>query len=250
MIMLNMPQPHLTADEARSLILTDSYLTFQYRFMYETMLEASRLDISRVEDFTIVEIGSAGGFLKELHNSVITTDVRDCFGVDIICSADTLPFRDNSIDCILAKDTFHHLGQVKAFLDELNRVLKPGITAILLEPNWNPISRFIYKFLHPEDWLPKQQAWDFISRDPMESNQALAYIVFKRDIQAFQKDFPKLTLEVMNPINGMSYLISGGVANRTKVPSKVLILISKIENRFRLARNVFGINRLIRLTKV
>jgi ubiquinone/menaquinone biosynthesis C-methylase UbiE len=55
-------------------------------------------------------------------------------------SATALPYINNSFDCVMMVDTIHHLDDVTTGLKEVFRVLKPGGTLIVFEPNkGNPL---------------------------------------------------------------------------------------------------------------
>ena len=57
------------------------------------------------------------------------------------------------------------------------------------------------------------------STGPMSAaNQALSFIVFKRDIAAFNREFPQLTLIADEPHTHLRYVVSGGVNFRQLLP--------------------------------
>lgn len=107
----------------------------------------------------ILDIGCGpGGFLKAtapMCNSVTGIDLTPSFvsecqrmidaeGIEnakaMQGSASSLPFSENSFDCIIMVDTIHHLDDVTSSLNEVYRVLKPGGTLLIFEPNkGNPL---------------------------------------------------------------------------------------------------------------
>ena len=80
-----------------------------------------------------IEIGSG---LKK-RPGYETCDIRDIPGVDHICSADALPFADESIDEIYSRHVVEHFT-LKEFIETLvewNRVLKVGGEVYIICPN-------------------------------------------------------------------------------------------------------------------
>lgn len=159
-----------------------------------------------------LEIGSGGGFLKQLCSNIITSDVIQLPGLDIYINATSLPFKNNSLDGIFMIDTFHHIPDVKKFLAEASRCLKPYSNMIMTEPANTLFSRFIYQNFHHEPFNPNSEEWTFPSDGPMSSsNQALPWIVFKRDQELFFKKFPQLKLVSYKNHTPLRYLLSGGL---------------------------------------
>ncbi|MGZ8507251.1 MAG: class I SAM-dependent methyltransferase [Bacteroidia bacterium] len=71
-----------------------------------------------------IEIGSG----KKPRIGYKTCDIRELPGVDYVCSADALPFENNSVDEIFSRHVVEHFT-LKEFLNvlkEWNRVLKPN----------------------------------------------------------------------------------------------------------------------------
>ena len=65
-------------------------------------------------------------------------DIRNIEGVDHVCSADKLPFDDDSVDEVYSRHVIEHFS-LKEFLDvlvEWNRVLKDGGQLYIICPNW------------------------------------------------------------------------------------------------------------------
>jgi len=229
-------------------IRSDEYLMFHYKNCVSELLSAVGA-LEKAPDDLVLELGSAGGVTKELYPYVVTTDIRESPGVDRIVDAEKLPFPDLSVSAIIAKDVFHHLPNVADHLKEVRRVLRPGGKIAYLEPNWNLFSRLLFTFVHPEPFFACSPTWEFDSDDPMFSNQALAYIVFDRDLSRFQETFPDFSAKLDRPHNGLAFVLSGGVYSRNFVSSSLLIRLSQIEKKIPFARDHFGTNRLIVLTK-
>jgi SAM-dependent methyltransferase len=60
-------------------------------------------------------------------------------GIDILCSATSVPLPDNSIDFILCTEVLHDLPEPDLFFNEAKRLLKPGGVLFLTSPFVVPI---------------------------------------------------------------------------------------------------------------
>jgi SAM-dependent methyltransferase len=231
-------------------IVEDDYL----RKLFSDELYAIRSAITIPNPEKIIEIGAAGGITKVVWPEVQTTDVRVSPGVDFVMSAEKIQAEDNSLDVLFGMDALHHARNPRAHFVELNRVLKSGGNAIYIEPNWNFFSRLCFKvllkYLHPEPYDTKQQDWAIDNEDPMMGNQAQGFNIFVRDAAKFQEEFPNLRIEVLQPLKGLSFLLSGGVHTRLPIPSSLLLPLYEFEERNKTWISRFGLGRIIRLTKV
>lgn len=75
-------------------------------------------------DAVILHLGS--GDVPSTDPRVISMDVLPCPNVDIVCEAESLPFRSDSIDLVESGAVFEHLHDPWAAIAEVKRVLKPG----------------------------------------------------------------------------------------------------------------------------
>ena len=181
-------------------------------------------------DGKFVELGSGGGFLKEIIPSVITSDINTIPNIDMVFSATNMPFEDNSISAIFMIDAFHHFSDVEEFFRESERVLKENGKIVMIEP-WNTIfSRFIYTKFHHELFDPKID-WTFPSSGPLSgSNMALPWIVFSRDQKKFNMKFSNFTLKNMDLHTPFMYLFSGGFSRKQMLPEIFDSLLNCIDN--------------------
>jgi SAM-dependent methyltransferase len=235
-------------DLSRSIVLGDPFLLASYKDILHAQLS---LLAPLAHPRTIVELGSSGGITKLVQREVITTDVRQSDGIDCILNVDlTLPFASSSVSGIIAKDVLHHISDPESHFMEIKRVLKSGGMAIYVEPNWNFVSRVVFTFMHPEPFESKQIDWKFKSQDPMYSNQALPYIIFVRDVDRFKSLFPELEVVIeKKTLNGLSFLLSGGVMQRTFLSHRVLLLLKRFESKSKILMVLFGTSRIIKITK-
>ena len=231
-------------------IVNDGYLAR----LFTDELNAIKSAITAPNPRKIMEIGAAGGITKVVWPEVITTDVRVSPGVDFEMSAEKIDAEDNSIDVLFGMDALHHARNPRKHFVELQRVLVSGGNAIYIEPNWNLFSRLCFKvllkYLHPEPYDTKQQDWEIKNDDPMMGNQAQGFNIFVRDEEKFHEDFPNLRIEILQPLKGLSFLLSGGVHTRLPIPSGILLKLYEFEEGNRRWISNFGLGRIIRLTKV
>ena len=179
----------------------------------------------------LLELGSGPGFLGDIVENLISSEVFFIPGVNLILDGQYLPFKDSSLGGIAMTDVFHHIPSVKKFLAESGRCVKPGGILTMIEP-WNtPWARFIFSNFHPEPFLAKAKNWEFESSGPVSgANQALPWIVFERDRQEFIKNFPVWEIKSIKPGMPLRYLLSGGIEHRNLVPNFSYPFWKKLEN--------------------
>ena len=246
--------PRKTIDDpnaAENRIEVDKFLRYVYMYQLGIIREICEESLAYGN---ILEIGAAGGITKLVWPEVITTDVREAAGVDKAMSAEMLEFENDSLKCIFGMDALHHVRDPETHFNEVSRCLATGGVAIYIEPNWNFFSKFSFgvalKYLHPEPYDLKSKGWRLLDDDPMMGNQAQGYNIFVRDELEFKDKFPRLQIEVMQPVKGLSFLLSGGVHTRLPIPSSFLLPIFKSEEKNPKWMKTFGLGRVIRVTKV
>lgn len=181
-----------------------------------------------------VELGSGAGFFKSMRPELITSDIRKGAHIDIALNAEKMSLPDNSVRCIYAINVFHHLPDPDRFFSELCRVLRPGGGCILIEPHGGFGSALLHRHLHSDErFLPDAKNWQTIGiGGPLSgANQALAYIVFERDIERFNNLYGK-QLEIAYQgytLNAMRYFLSGGLNFRQLLPSAFEPLLRTLE---------------------
>ena len=178
----------------------------------------------------ILELGSGGGYLKEMVPSCITSEIFACPDIDIVLDGCCLPFCTSSLKAIIMIDVFHHIPDVKRFFAEAERTLRPGGVVTMVEPWLTLWGSFVYKHFHIEAFEPDSVEWSFHSSGPLSSaNGALPWIVFCRDRELFHTHFPGLRIEAIRLGYPFSYLASGGVSFHPLVPSWSYGLCRKLE---------------------
>ena len=89
----------------------------------------------------------------------------------------------------------------------------------MIEPWVTPWSRFVYTNFHHEPFEPTSPSWELDPGRPLSAaNGALPWIVFERDRQMFDRQFPTLHIVSLDPLMPLRYLLSGGVSIRSAVP--------------------------------
>ena len=165
-----------------------------------------------------LEIGSGGGFLKEVFPEVITSDILALPNVDMVFSAEVMPFKENELASIVMLNVFHHIPKPYLFLQEAQRTLVKGGKIIMTEPANSALGRFIYKRFHHEPF-EENGPREIKAGNPLSnSNQALPHIYFERDLELFTKEFPLLKINSIKYHSPFSYIISGGVSRSAMLP--------------------------------
>jgi len=196
-------------DEIRRILGKKKFLRRLYRESYQKFAEC----LSRCpREGIALELGSGAGFVKEVVPEMTTSDVIPYPGVDRILNAAALPFADGSLRGIFMLNVFHHLPDAGKFLTEAQRCLRPGGRVFMVDQHLGWISTWILKYGGHEPFSPESEEWSFDSSGPVSgANGALAWIVFRRDIERFSKLCPTLRLERYEPHTPLRYWISGGL---------------------------------------
>ncbi len=221
-----------------------------YYDMYVKMVNLADKYLTKSNGIKL-ELGSGGGFFKSVCADVVTSDVTDINGVDMVIDAQHLPFDDNSVDVIYAAHVLHHIPDVNKFLDEVMRTCKVGGGCVLVEPYWGIMAQLFFKYLHPEDYDTKVVDWSFKSVGAMASaNQALSYILLKRDRKVFENKYPKLKIMYDRPFNGIRYIATGGIWLKPYLPEFIFPILAWFENTFWPLMYIFGLHHIFIIKKV
>ena len=215
----------VTTDLRRSIITSKPFLRAIYEDWYQSI-------VARIPDSTgaVLELGSGAGFFQRFVPNVITSEVFECAGVQLVADAQNLPFSDGELRAIVMTDVLHHIPNVAAFFREATRCLRSGGAVIMVEPWVSPWSNLIYTHLHHEPFEPEVEQWDFPAKGPLsDANGALPWIVFDRDRKRFEEEFPHLKIKEVRPMMPFRYLVSGGVSMRALMPGWTTPLWKTIE---------------------
>jgi SAM-dependent methyltransferase len=188
------------------------------RRLYTEYYQSFHDTLEAPDDATVVELGSGGGFIKEIIPNAITSDIQRIPGLDQCFGAENMPFETASVDLICMINTLHHIPDTEAMFRECQRCLKPGGSVMMIEPANTLFSRVIYGKFHHEEFDTKA-GWTLPEGGPLStSNQALPWILFKRDRARFEEQFPQLSLEQLRLHTPLRYILSGGFTMRQMLP--------------------------------
>jgi len=197
-----------------------------------------------------LELGCGASFINEIIKNIIKTDVFYNSNTDLKLDAMEVGLKyENKISNLILINVFHHISNPELFLRSAEKSLLIGGRIIMVEPSNNIWSRLIYRLVGHEKFDTEQINWEFESNDPLlDSNQALSWIIFKRDYKKFKKLFPKFILIKKKSMMPLSYLLSGGHSYNTKVGKIIIKTIRKLERIF--FDNQFGIFDLLCIEKI
>ncbi len=189
---------------------------------HQLFMELDRKHFGSTEGLRI-ELGAGVAPVKDTYPEVLATDIVTAPGLDLIIDSQDMDLDTSSVRAFYGQNCFHHFSDPDAFFRELTRVTKPGGGAILIEPFHGPVASVLFKHLFASEIFDKNQTtWKTPqSSGPMYgANQALSYIVFKRDAFELSQKYPSLEIVEQKPLdNYVRYLLSGGLNFRSLVPS-------------------------------
>jgi SAM-dependent methyltransferase len=167
----------------------------------------------------VLELGSGAGFLDEFIPRLITSEIFPCPSVKIVLDGQSLPFADASLRAIVMTDVLHHIPRPRLFFAEAARCVRPGGAIVAIEPWVTRWSRWIYGRFHHEPFDPQRADWEFPLSGPLSgANGALPWIIFQRDREQFEREFPHWQIVSIRPVMPLRYLLSGGVSLRSLMP--------------------------------
>ena len=185
-----------------------------YREWYEALVAELPVPTGRV-----LEVGSGAGFLAEYVPGLITSDVIPLSGIRYALDATALPIADAVLDAVIGTNVLHHLASPRRFLLEAARCLRPRGVLVLIEPWVTSWSRFVYSHYAHEPFEPEAVEWELSPTGPLAgANGALPWILWCRDRQRFEREFPTWEIRLVQPIMPVRYLLSGGIALRVSMP--------------------------------
>ena len=177
--------------------------------------------------------------LKKFYPNTIYTDIIYHNNCDLLVDARNMPFADKSIGVFFLHNVFHHIPDVEEFLNEAKRCLKKNGIIYIIDPHNSFFSQLIYRYFHHENFNTSAE-WKFESKDlQTDSNQALSWIVFERDLKIFNKKFSELQVIKKSSFSFLSYILSGGFNYSFNVPHFIIKLIYKLESFFHIFMKKF-----------
>ncbi len=223
---LDMDAPETTLLR-RDIIQTKPFLKCIYQDWYAQITAA----IPNNLEGSILELGSGGGFSKQHLPNLITSDIFYLPGVDAVIDGLWMPFSTDSLKGILMTNVLHHLPQPRVFFTEAARCIQPGGVIAMIDPWVTAWSSLVYKHLHHEPFHPQAKNWEFPQQGPLSgANGALPWIIFERERNQFQREFPAWQICHVQPCMPFRYLVSGGVSTRNLMPNWSYPAWSFLEN--------------------
>jgi len=149
-----------------------------YREFYARILE----EIPSSRFATVLELGSGGGFLRELAPQIVTSDCVAVPGIERVVDACAIAdsFAQGHLDAICAVNVFHHLPDAPGFLDGASRVLRRGGRIVLVEPWFTPIGQWFHRVIHHEPCVNDATYWGLVGEGRMTAaNTRLPTSVFR-----------------------------------------------------------------------
>jgi SAM-dependent methyltransferase len=230
----------------RDIILNKPFLKQLYLDWYKEFISASK----KVNKGLYLEIGSGGGFLKDVFPEVVTSDILDLPVVDKVFSAEDLPYKENELGSIMMLNVFHHIPKPYLFLKQAERTLLKGGKIIMVEPANSALGRFIYKRFHHEPF-DENGPREIQPGNPLSnSNQALPYIYFERDLEQFKNDYPKLKIVSITYHTPFMYVLSGGVSRSAMVPFLMYGFFKGIEKILSPFNRMIGLFCTVEIEKI
>jgi len=200
-----------------------------------------------------VEVGGGTGNLKEYASGVCCTDVVSVPWLDAVTDAQRLPFQTGSLGNLVLFDTLHHIENVSLFFDEALRTLKGGGRIIIMDPYISWASWPVYRYLHPEPvdltQNPLLVTTPRVDRQPFDSNQAMATILFEKELAWFHARYPGLVVRHMKRLAFFAYPLSGGFDRPSMIPSCLVAPTLKLERKLEWIARLFAFRILVVLDR-
>jgi hypothetical protein len=204
-----------TVDRVSKIIQSKPFLRQIYNQWYLSISNALPTNITG----PVLELGSGGGFLKKYIPNLITSEILQTPGVDVVLDGQRLPFQNQSLRGIVMLDVLHHLPDSKQFFKDASLCVQTGGAIVMIEPWVTPWSKFVYNNLHHEPFDADVEEWKFPRGGPLsQANSALPWIIFFRDRSIFENKHPEWKIQDVSLHTPFAYLLSGGVSMRSLMP--------------------------------
>jgi SAM-dependent methyltransferase len=188
-----------------------------------------------------LELGSGGGFAGQFIPELVTSDILQYPGMDLVVDGTMLPFADCTLRFICMTNVFHHIPDVELFFREAQRCLVPGGRIMIVDQHPGFISGPILKYLHQETYDPDAVEWRFSTTGPLSgANGALPWIVFSRDRTKLNQLFPNLSLVGYRPHTPLAYWLSGGLKQWDLLPSWLIGMVNVLDGLLLRCSSRFG----------
>ncbi len=209
----------------------------------------SNLKQIKLPNGKIIELGSGGGFIKDIIPNMITSDTVKGPGIDKVFSAEKIPYKNNSVACFFMLNVLHHIKKSESAIYEMQRCLKKNGRIVMIEPYISPWSKFIYKNFHREN-LDEKGGWTIQGKGRLtDANIALPWIIFIRDRKLFKKRFLKLKIMRVKPHTPFTYILSGGLTKPPLVPYFIFNILNSFEKKIPFLNTKLGLFMTVEIKK-
>ncbi len=194
-----------------------------------------------------LELGSGGGFLRDLAPHITTSECVEVPGIERVVDACAIgnAFGEAELDAICALNVFHHLPDAAGFLRGASRVLRPGGRIVLVEPWFTPLGQWFHRTLHHEPWVGDSDFWGIVGGGRLAANTRLPTSIFRDSDVRFRREFPLLRIVKREPFHKWLYLVSGGLRLNTRVPRFLARQLVALDQKVASGNGLFGIFGLI-----
>lgn len=227
-------------DDAAGRIRRNRLLDGIYRDVYARILA----EVPAAEFPRLLELGSGGGYFKDLAPHAITSECVVTPRVDRVvdaCAIDTF-FEPAALDAITAFNVFHHLPDAAGFLQGASKVLRVGGRIAMVEPWFTPVGQWFYRALHHEPWVADPDDWTLRGQGRLGgANSRLPTSVFRDSDARFAREFPALRIVKREPFHKWLYLASGGLKLNTRVPEGIARALLNLDRAVRLGNEATGL---------
>lgn len=196
----------------------------------------------------IVEIGSGGGFIKDVMPTAVTSDIAPADGVDRVFPAERIPYAADSVDAFVLLNVFHHLSNPLKALREMSRCLKPGGTIAMTEPANTPFAAFVYKAFHHE-YFDGNAPWPDETVGCPRENIALPWIMFVKDAARLKNEFRAMEISSHRCHTPFLYILSGGFSAPQLAPNAFYGSLKTVERILAPFNSLIGMFFTIKLRK-
>jgi SAM-dependent methyltransferase len=220
-----------------------------YRDFYARILN----EIPPEEFPRALELGSGGGFFKQLAPHVTTSECVSVPGIERVLDACKIDedFGEGELDAICALNVFHHLPNPAGFLRGASRVLRSGGKIVLVEPWFTDVGQLFHRVIHHEPFVTDADFWGVVGEGRMTAaNTRLPTSVFRDSEERFGREFPSLRVVKLEPFHKWLYLLSGGLRLNTRVPAFVARRLVAWDRRIAVGNDRLGIFALIVVVRV
>lgn len=207
----------------------------------------------------IIEVGAGAGFSEfYLKSPVILTDVVKNNWIHEKVDAITMPYKDSSVDIVIASHCIHHMYSPIKFFKECNRVLKKNGLLLIQEVNTSFFMRLLLNLNKHEGYSYDVNVFDEneIANNPNDiwsANCAIPELLFSKN-KKFEKNVPYFKIKKNIIKECFIFPLSGGVIAKRKmfkIPKFVFPFIKLIDMiLIFLLPNIFGLGRSIVLCNI